>query len=39
MENIVKEIKLPNSFEHNLLLEFNDQERILYGAETQAEVR
>ena len=36
LENIVKEIKLPNCFEHNLLLEFNDQERILYDAETQA---
>jgi SNF2 family DNA or RNA helicase len=36
LENIVKEIKLPNSFEHNLLLDFNDQERILYDAETQA---
>jgi SNF2 family DNA or RNA helicase len=36
LENIVKEIKLPNAFEHNMMLEFNDQERILYDAETQA---
>lgn len=36
LENIVKEIKLPTANEHNLLLEFNDQERILYDAETQA---
>ena len=36
LENIVREIKLPNSFEHNLLLDFNDHERILYDAETQA---
>lgn len=36
LENIVKEIKLPEAIEHNLLLEFNDQERILYDAETQA---
>lgn len=36
LENIVKEIKLPNAFEHNILLDFNDQERILYDAETQA---
>lgn len=36
LENIVKEIKLPTANEHNLLLDFNDQERILYDAETQA---
>jgi SNF2 family DNA or RNA helicase len=36
LENIVKEIKLPNITEHNLILEFNDQERILYDAEVQA---
>lgn len=36
LDNIVGEIRLPNSFEHNLLLDFNDQERILYDAETQA---
>lgn len=36
LENIVKEIKLPKITEHNLILEFNDQERILYDAEVQA---
>lgn len=36
LENIVKEIKLPKANEHNLLLDFNDQERILYDAETKA---
>lgn len=36
LENIVKEIKLPEANEHNLLLDFNDQERILYDAETHA---
>jgi SNF2 family DNA or RNA helicase len=36
LENIVGEIKLPNITEHNLLLDFNDQERILYDAEIQA---
>jgi SNF2 family DNA or RNA helicase len=36
LENIVNEIKLPNITEHNLILEFNDQERILYDAEVQA---
>jgi SNF2 family DNA or RNA helicase len=36
LENIVKEINLPKANEHNLLLDFNDQERILYDAETQA---
>ena len=36
LENIVKEINLPEANEHNLLLDFNDQERILYDAETQA---
>lgn len=36
LENIVQEIKLPSCFEHNLILEFNDQERILYDAETQS---
>jgi len=36
LENIVKEIKLPSITEHNLLLYFNDQERILYDAEIQA---
>jgi SNF2 family DNA or RNA helicase len=36
LENIVKEIKLPSAIEHNLLLNFNDHERILYDAETQA---
>lgn len=36
LENIVKEIKLPNITERNLILEFNDQERILYDAEIQA---
>lgn len=36
LENIVKEIKLPEITEHNLMLEFNDQERILYDAEVQA---
>lgn len=36
LENIVSEIKLPNITEHNMILEFNDQERILYDAEVQA---
>lgn len=36
LENIVAEIKLPEAHEHNILLEFNDQERILYDAETHA---
>jgi len=36
LENIVKEIKLPNITENNLILEFNDHERILYDAEVQA---
>jgi SNF2 family DNA or RNA helicase len=36
LENIVKEINLPKSNEHNLLLDFNDQERILYDAESNA---
>jgi len=36
LQNIVKEIKLPSITEHNLILEFNDQERILYDAEVQA---
>lgn len=36
LENIVSEIKLPNITEYNLLLEFNEQERILYDSETQA---
>lgn len=36
LENIVKEIKLPEMTEHNLMLVFNDQERILYDAEVQA---
>ena len=36
LENIFREIKLPNAFEHNVMLDFNDQERILYDAETQA---
>lgn len=36
LSNIVKEIKLPDSIEHNLILEFNSQERLLYDAETQA---
>ena len=36
LENIVNEIKLPNMTEHNLILKFNDQERILYDAEVQA---
>ena len=36
LENIVNEIKLPKMTEHNLMLEFNDQERILYDAEVQA---
>jgi SNF2 family DNA or RNA helicase len=36
LENIVNEIKLPNITEHNMILEFNDQERILYDAEVQA---
>jgi SNF2 family DNA or RNA helicase len=36
LENIINEIKLPNIIEHNLILEFNDQERILYDAEIQA---
>ena len=36
LENIVKEIKLPNISEHNIILEFNEQERILYDAEVQA---
>ena len=36
LENIVGEIKLPNITEHNLMLEFNDQERILYDSEVQA---
>lgn len=36
LENIVNEIKLPNMTEHNLLLEFNDQERMLYDAEVRA---
>lgn len=36
LENIVSEIKLPNITEHNLFLDFNDQERILYDAEVQA---
>lgn len=36
LENIVKEIQLPEAIEHNLLLDFNDQERIVYDAETQA---
>lgn len=36
LENIVKEIKLPEMTEYNLMLDFNDQERILYDAEIQA---
>jgi SNF2 family DNA or RNA helicase len=36
LENIVNEINLPKANEHNLLFDFNDQERILYDAETQA---
>ena len=36
LANIVNEIKLPNITEHNMILEFNDQERILYDAEVQA---
>jgi len=36
LQNIVKEVKLPNSLEHNIILEFNEQERILYDAETLA---
>lgn len=36
LNNIVGEIKLPNVTEHNLILEFNNQERILYDAEIQA---
>lgn len=36
LENIVSEIILPNINEHNLVLEFNEQERILYDAEVQA---
>lgn len=36
LENIVKEVKLPNAIEYNILLEFNDQERIFYDAETMA---
>ena len=36
LDNIINEIKLPNITEHNLMLEFNDQERILYDAEIQA---
>lgn len=36
LENIVNEIKLPEMTEHNLILEFNDQERILYDSEIQA---
>lgn len=36
LENIVKEIKLPSITEHNIILEFNDQERILYDAEVLA---
>lgn len=36
LNNIIKEVKLPNATTHNLLLDFNDQERILYDAETQA---
>lgn len=37
LDNIVKEIQLPNLNENNLILEFNDQERILYDAEVQAQ--
>ena len=36
LKNIVKEIKLPKITEHNLILEFNEQERIVYDAEVQA---
>ena len=36
LENIVGEIKLPNITEHNLILEFSNEERILYDAEVQA---
>lgn len=36
LKNIVKEIKLPQMIEHNIILEFNDQERILYDSEVQA---
>lgn len=36
LDNIISEIKLPNISEHNLLLKFNDQERMLYDAEVQA---
>lgn len=35
-DNIVSEIVLPPSIEHNLLLEFNSHERLLYDAEIQA---
>lgn len=37
LENVVNQITLPNITEHNLILEFNDQERILYDAEVQAQ--
>lgn len=36
LENIEKEIKLPSITEYNLMLDFSDQERILYDAELQA---
>lgn len=37
LKNIVKEIKLPNMTEHDLILDFNDQERIVYDAEVQSQ--
>lgn len=36
LENITAEIKLPDANEHNVIIDFNDQERMLYDAEVQA---
>jgi SNF2 family DNA or RNA helicase len=36
LKNIVKEIKLPNMTENNIMLEFNNHERMLYDTEIQA---
>lgn len=36
LDNIIHEIKLPDANEHNVIIDFNDQERMLYDAEVQA---
>ena len=39
LDNIYKEIKLPECIENNLLLDFNEHEKMLYEAETMANNR